>query len=362
MQTYSPARRRIALFALAALLFAVAVFSLTRGVIASPAWEVFALLPRALPAFFGVGTVADNPAAPTLVLILAEIRLPRLALGLLVGAGLAMCGAVMQGLFRNPMADPGLLGVSSGAAFGAVLCIVLGDTIVAYFGGDWSALRPWLLPGMAFAGGAIALTAVHRLSLAGGKTDIATMLLAGLAVNAICGALLGLLTYIAADAELRELVFWSLGGLEITSREKLFAGAALVLPVLILLPRFARKLNANLLGEREAGHLGVNMERVKRRLILLVAVAVGAAVSLSGVIGFVGLLVPHCIRLVLGPDHRLLLPASALFGAALLVTADIAAREAAAPAEIPVGIITAILGGPFFLYLLLRYRRARMVL
>ncbi len=339
------------------LLAGVALYSLTSGVIAGGIVEVLTRLPAAFK-------VIVSPASPVaaggdqLVLVLAKIRIPRLLLGLLVGAGLAMCGVVMQGLFRNPMADPGLIGVSSGAALGAVLIIVLGGEL---FGVWLLSAAAWLLPVAAFIGGAISLLIVHRLSLVDGKTDIATMLLAGIAINSIIGALIGLLSYIADDTELRDLVFWSLGSLQITDWRKLLVALAFILPALLYLLSYGNVLNANLLGEREAGHLGIKMEKVKLQLIVLVALVVGIAVCLSGIIGFIGLLVPHLVRLILGPDHRILLPASALFGATLLIAADIVARTAVAPAEIPIGIITAILGGPFFLWLLVRFRRTKEV-
>ncbi len=361
---YSTSRRRTVLALLAVLLLAVAGYSLTSGVIATGAGEVLRALPDALAVMLSSGRGGGGAADHQLAMILAEIRIPRLLLGLMVGAGLAICGAVMQGLFRNPMADPGLLGVSSGAALGAVLTIVLGgglSTIGVAGLGFIGSLGPWLLPAMAFAGGALSILVVHQLSVVNGKTDIATMLLAGIAVNAITGALIGLLSYVADDAQLRDLIFWSLGSLEITERRKLLAAMVFIIPALLLLPRYGNALNANLLGESEAGHLGVEMEKIKRRLIVLVALVVGISVSLSGIIGFVGLVVPHLIRILTGPDHRLLLPASALFGAALLVAADVVARGVVAPAEIPIGIITAILGGPFFLWLLLRFQRARSV-
>ncbi len=356
MHNYSNRRRRIVLALLTILLLAVATYSLASGVIPTSLAQVMFALPDAVAMLFS--PVRDTSSSNPLAMILAEIRIPRLLLGLMCGAGLAMCGAVMQGLFRNPMADPGLLGVSSGGALGAVLTIVLGGRLFA----DsllLGAIGSWLLPAFAFAGGALSIMVVYRLSVVNGKTDIATMLLAGIAVNAISGALIGLLSYLAADAQLRDLLFWSLGSLEVTDSRKLLVAMLFTLPALLLLPRYANALNANLLGESEAGHLGIHMEKVKRRLILLVALVVGILVSLSGIIGFVGLVVPHLIRMLLGPDHRLLLPAAALFGAALLVGADIVARNAVAPAEIPIGIITAILGGPFFLWLLLRFQRAR---
>ena len=372
MSSYSQNRRRAILSLLALLLLAVAVYSLTSGVIPSGFRQVILLLPDALAAVFSgyaeiaVDSLTDNPTDNfavdnQLVMILAEIRIPRLLLGLIVGAGLAICGAVMQGLFRNPMADPGLLGVSSGAALGAVLTIVLGGRLFGSLGASFNAAPAgaWLLPLMAFGGGLVSIFVVHRLSMVNKKTDIATMLLAGIAVNAITGAVIGLLSYLADDAQLRDLIFWSLGSLEITDWRKLLVASACIIPAILWLPRCGNALNANLLGESEAGHLGIEMEKVKRRLIVVVALVVGISVSLSGVIGFVGLVVPHLIRILTGPDHRLLLPASALFGAALLIGADIVARTVAAPAEIPIGIITAILGGPFFLWLLVRFHRAR---
>ncbi|MGI9310191.1 MAG: FecCD family ABC transporter permease, partial [bacterium] len=366
VSSYSNRRRRVILALLVILLLAVAVYSLASGAIPSSLAETAAALPDAVAAVFAsrgdeVALIADGDGADRrLPMILAEIRIPRLLLGLFVGAGLALCGAVMQGLFRNPMADPGLLGVSSGAALGAVAAIVLGGGWLAHLGAEHAQrIAAWLLPAAAFGGGAASIVVVHRLSVVGGKTDIATMLLAGIAVNAIAGAAIGLLHYIADEQQLRSLVFWSLGSLGVTDWRKLLVALAFMLPALLLLPRYADALNANLLGEREAVHLGIDLERVKRRLIALVALTVGAAVCVSGIIGFVGLVVPHMIRLAVGPDHRLLLPASALFGAALLVVADIVARVAAAPAEIPIGIITALLGGPFFLWLLVRFHRAR---
>lgn len=356
MPSYSKRRRRITLALLTVLLLAVALYSLTSGVITTGLGETLVHLPAAAATIFSPYPQAATPSANNaqLVLILSEIRIPRLLLGMLVGAGLAICGVVMQGLFRNPMADPGLIGVSSGAALGAVLSIVVGSKL---FGALPISTSVWLLPAMAFGGGLVSILMVHRLSLVDGKTDIATMLLAGIAINAIIGAVIGLFSYIADDAQLRDIVFWSLGSLEITEWRKLYVALICIIPALLYLPRYGNALNANLLGESEAAHLGLDMEKVKQQLLVTVALVVGTSVCLSGIIGFVGLIVPHLIRTVLGPDHRLLLPAAALFGATLLTAADIVARSVVAPAEIPIGIITAILGGPFFLWLLVRFRR-----
>lgn len=347
MQSYSPTRSRTLIGLFALLLGCVSVVSLGVGAIPTALGEVLSALGRALAG--GADGAADG-----LSRIIVHIRLPRLLLGILVGAGLAMSGTVMQALFRNPMADPGLLGVSSGAALGAVATIVLG---VAMAPDLFAIAGHWLLPLTAFAGSLLSLGLVYRLARVNYRTDIPTMLLAGVAVNAITGALIGLLSYVASDAELRDLIFWSLGSLEITDWWKLALTAGIVLPGCLLMLPCCAALNANLLGESEARHLGHDIESLKIRLILLVAVVVGVLVAVSGVIGFVGLLVPHLLRLLTGPDHRLLLPAAGLFGATLLVLADMVARTAVAPAEIPIGIITAVLGGPFFLWLLIRHRR-----
>ncbi|GAB4426630.1 MAG: iron ABC transporter permease [Chloroflexi bacterium OHK40] len=276
--------------------------------------------------------------------VLWSIRLPRVLLGALVGAALAVSGALLQGVFRNPLADPGLIGVSSGAALGAVAILVLGV----------APLGPFTLPVAAFLAGTVTTVLVYRLARRHGHTDVATLLLVGLALNALAGASTGLLTYLADDAELRSIVFWTMGGLGGALWETLLAAAPLMLVALLLAPWLGRRLNLLALGEREARHLGVDVERVKRVAVLLAALATGAAVALTGPIGFVGLIVPHMVRLVAGPDHRRLLPASALGGASLLLIADLLARTLAAPAEIPVGLITAFAGGPFFLALILR--------
>jgi iron complex transport system permease protein len=298
--------------------------------------------------------LSSKNSNPQFTLIIEQIRLPRLCLGILVGGGLAISGTVMQALFRNPMADPGLLGVSSGAALGAVTCIVIGLKFAPELFFNYGSA---ILPVMAFIGGLITLFIVFGLSSASNRLDIPTMLLAGVAVNSIAGALIGLLSYIADDAQLRDLIFWSLGSLEITDWSKLRVAIILVLPAVLYMLSYARALNANLLGESEARHLGVDTQRMKVILIILVSIVIGVSVALSGIIGFIGLLVPHLLRLVVGPDHRILLPASAIFGGILLVLADIIARTAVSPAEMPIGIITAILGGPFFLMLLVRQRR-----
>lgn len=286
-------------------------------------------------------------------LILGQIRLPRALLGMAAGAVLALAGVAMQGLFRNPLADPGLIGVSSGAALGAAMTIVGGELI----GGISPLLEPYLLSLSAFVGGLGVTALVYRLGRREGRTDVATMLLAGIALTALAGAMIGLFTYLADDSTLRTLTFWNLGSLNGASYARLWPLLLVTMAVICWLPRRARALNALLLGESEARHLGFDVERLKRELVFCTALGVGAAVAAAGMIGFVGLVVPHLVRLLVGPDHRLLLPASALAGGSLLLLADLLARLVLAPAELPIGIVTALLGAPFFLYLLLRGRR-----
>lgn len=285
-------------------------------------------------------------------LIVGQIRLPRALLGLAVGAVLALSGVAMQGLFRNPLADPGLVGVSSGAALGGAAAIVGGSAL----GGLPDAFAPYLLSMCAFAGGLGVTVLVYRLGRRDGQTSVATMLLAGIALTALAGAVIGLFTYLADDATLRSLTFWNMGSLNGASYSRLWPLLIVTVFVIVWLPRRAKALNAMLLGESEARHLGFDVERLKRELVFCTALGVGAAVAAAGLIGFIGLVVPHLVRLVSGPDHRVLLPASALAGASLMLLADLAARLVLAPAELPIGIVTALIGAPFFLYLLVRGR------
>lgn len=322
-------------------------------------WLALALGPVSLPLLDTVQALWQLSGLPTAnhdiaqaELIVGQIRLPRALLGLCVGAVLALSGVAMQGLFRNPLADPGLIGVSSGAALGAAVAIVGG----AAFGGMPAWLAPYLLSLCAFAGGLGVTALVYRLGRRNGQTSVATMLLAGIALTALAGAAIGLFTYLADDATLRTLTFWNLGSLNGASYARLWPLLLVTAAVALWLPRRARALNALLLGESEARHLGFAVERLKRELVFCTALGVGAAVAAAGMIGFIGLVVPHLMRLLVGPDHRLLLPASALAGASLLLLADLLARLLLAPAELPIGIVTALIGAPFFIYLLLRGR------
>lgn len=286
-------------------------------------------------------------------IIILDIRLPRAVLGLLVGAALAVSGAVMQGLFRNPLADPGLVGVSAGAGLGAVLTIVLGASV---FGPLFALVGIYALPVAAFLGALLTTFLLYRIATRGGQTSVATMLLAGVALAALAGAVTGVLIFVADDKQLRDLTFWGLGSLAGASWTKIAGAAPIILLSLAVVPFLARGLNALTLGEAAAFHMGVPVQRLKTVAVVTVAASTGAAVAVSGGIGFVGIVVPHVLRLLIGPDNRYLLPASALLGGTLLIVADMVARTIVPPAELPIGIITAFAGAPFFLWILLRGR------
>lgn len=296
------------------------------------------------------GLPAEDEAAR---LVLVEVRLPRFLLGFLVGAVLAVCGAILQGLFRNPLADPGLIGVSSGAALAAIAVIVLGDSLL----GGWVDLAgTWALPLAAFAGASGTVFLAWKIARRAGQVSVATLLLAGIAINAIAMSATGLLTFHADDEQLRSLTFWSMGSLGHAAWEDLLLAGPWLVLTLLAAPGLARPLDAFLMGESVAGHLGFDSERVKRFAVLIAGLGVGAAVAVTGLIGFVGLVVPHLVRQLSGASHRVMLPVCALAGGTLLVAADSLARVVVAPAELPIGLMTSLLGGPFFLVLLLRIK------
>ena len=283
-----------------------------------------------------------------------SIRLPRLALGVCAGAALGVSGAALQGLFRNPLADPGIIGISSGAALAVALIIVLGHaTAPATLA--WAG--PYALPVAAFAGSAFALAGIYALSVRAGALSGASLILAGIAVNALSGSALGYLSFVSTDEQLRQLTFWTLGSLGRAAWDALLPAAVAMSIAVLFLLRLSGPLNIYLLGEREAAHLGVDVERLKRRVIILASLGAGASVAAAGMIGFVGLAAPHLVRLCAGSDNRIVLPGAALVGAVLLLLADLVARTAVSPAELPIGVLTGALGGPFFLWLLSRQRR-----
>ena len=274
------------------------------------------------------------------------VRLPRVLLAVVVGCALASSGAVMQGLFRNPLADPGLLGISSGAALAVALTIVMPFALPPLL-----ALYSHMIS--AFVGSLAISLIVFTLSRFG-HGGLSRLLLAGIAINALCGAAVGVLTYISDDQQLRQFSLWSMGSLGQAQWPTLAVASSLILPACIATFFMSRRLNILQLGEEDAHYLGVNVRRTQLQLLLLSALLVGAAVAVSGVIGFIGLVIPHLLRLRIGADHRWLLPGSAMAGACLLLLADTLARTLVAPAEMPVGLITSIIGGPYFLWLILR--------
>jgi heme transport system permease protein len=281
-----------------------------------------------------------------------SIRLPRVLLAIVVGASLAVSGAALQGLFRNPLADPGLIGIASGAAFAVAIMIVLVGQVSGFFG----------LYGLSFAafiGGFITSIVIFNFAKSNGFSSVTYMLLAGIAINALAAAGTGFLAYLSDDQQLRTLTFWTMGNLGAALWPSVIICSSIALPACFFLFKNGQQLNILILGEDEAKHLGVNSNKLKRNIIICTALSIGAAVAVSGIIGFVGLVVPHLIRLTLGPDHRLLMPASALLGAILLVIADTIARTIVSPAEIPVGIFTSLIGGPFFLWLLIKQYSGR---
>ena len=279
--------------------------------------------------------------------VITELRLPRLLLSVFVGAMLAQCGAVMQGLFRNPLADPGIIGVSSGAAVGAIVAIAIFP----------ASMGPLAVPVSAFVAGLLTTMLVYSLSRSKQGTSVLVLLLAGVAISAFAGATIGFISYFSNDEKLRQLSLWQMGSLAGASQVNLWLGFFTVVALAIAFQRKTSALNALVLGECEARYLGINVEGLKRQLIILVAVGVGISVAYAGIIGFIGLVVPHLVRLVTGPDHRSLIPLSALCGALLLLVADLMARLVVQPAELPVGLVTALLGAPFFLALLIQQRR-----
>ncbi len=283
-----------------------------------------------------------------------SIRFPRVLAGGLVGAGLAVSGACMQGLFRNPLADPGLIGISAGASLTASLYIVLGLNIgiFGYYG----------ISIATFLGATLTTWIVYKLAQTNGQTLISTMLLAGVAINALAGACTGFLTYLSDDTQLRSLTFWLLGSLGGANWNNVLALIPFVVIPMIFVPNLAKQLNAFALGESEAAYMGVNVSRLKIIIIVLTTMAVGASVAIAGMIGFIGLVIPHILRLMTGPDHKVLLPASMLLGAIVLILADLLSRIVLTPTELPIGIITSLLGTPLFLSILLKEKRKQTVI
>lgn len=337
-----PARRDISpapvLLTLCAALLVAVIAGIAFGAVAVAPGDIFSAVGRAI-------TGRSSGLADTLIV---GVRLPRVLLAAVVGASLAGAGAIYQALFRNPLADPYILGVSSGAGLGAMLALV------ATAGA--TGLRYGAVPAAAFAGALITMLVVTRLASWRGRLDTASLLLAGVALSYTLAALTSFVMVFARE-QMASVVFWMMGGLGSASWPYL----AMVAPMFLVGAAFSltvtRELNLMLLGDERAGHLGLDAKRFKMVVLAVASLLTAAAVAVAGLIGFVGLMVPHMVRLVIGPDHRVLLPASFLGGAIVLVVADLLARVVIAPIELPVGIVTALLGGPFFVWLLVRGER-----
>ncbi|MFJ9556801.1 FecCD family ABC transporter permease [Nocardiopsis sp. NPDC101807] len=337
------ARRLRAVLLLAGLgtgLAAVSLVAAGAGAYPVPADQVASSLLHAVG--LEVGTPPDRIGRT----VLWDVRFPRVVLAVMVGAALGAAGAMMQGIFGNPLAEPGVIGVSSGAAVGAIVVIFTGLTVLGH----------WTIIAASFVFGLATTLFVYVFARSRGRTEVVTLLLTGIAVNAVAGAAIGLMTNFSQDAEIQTITFWQLGSVSTATWSKVAAIAPCLLAGLAVIPFYARRLDLLSLGEGPARHLGVDVERMRLVLICAMALLTSAAVAFAGIVAFVGLVVPHIIRMVTGPGHRVLLPASALGGGLLLLAADLLARTVAAPAEIPLGVVTAALGGPFFFYLLHRTR------
>lgn len=324
------------------LLVVIALISVGIGALHIPIGHVLSIVADA----FGLGN-QDFDAVEQAVFW--SIRLPRVVAAILIGASLSLSGACLQGLFRNPLADPGLIGISSGASLSASIVIVFGLHV--------GLLGQYFLSLAAFLGATAVAFMVYGISRAGGKIIVATMLLAGIAITALSESGRGLLTLVSSESELRDMTFWMLGSLGGANWYNMAALAPFVIIPMVFVPTLGKQLNAFALGEQDAAYVGVNTSRLKLQIILLTTMAVGASVSIAGIIGFVGLVVPHLMRLIVGPDHRVLLPVSMLFGAILVMISDLLCRTVLAPIEIPIGIITSALGVPLFLSILMREKK-----
>jgi iron complex transport system permease protein len=329
-------RRGLALAVLTGALVVAALANAVHGATDVAPLHVVGVLLRHL-GLDVVGGITDQEDA-----VIWSIRLPRLLLATLVGAGLATAGALLQGVFRNPLSEPSVIGVSSGAAVGAVAAIVFG---LGQYGAG-------VLPLAAFVGAGLATAAVYVC----GRADTVTLVLSGVAVNVLASAATGVLTYLADDQQLRDIVFWTLGSAGSATWPVVGSAVIPIGAAVLAAPLLARQLDVLALGEREAGHVGVDVTRLRLMAVTLAALATGGAVATAGMVGFVGLMAPHLVRLVVGPAHRALLVLSAMGGAVLVLVADLFARTIAAPRELPLGVVTALIGGPYLLWLLRRSR------
>jgi len=343
-------RWKMTVILLTAALILTVVLSLNVGFAGIPFPTVLRILAKKMP-FLGSLVDSSNLSYVEETIII-QIRMPRVLAGALVGAALAAAGVVYQGIFKNPMADSYVLGVSAGGAVGASLAIVLGI--------GFTLLGLSTVPISAFAGSLIAVFAVYNISRVGSRVPVTTLLLSGIAVSIFLSAIVAVLQVVAGE-RLHVIVFWIMGGFSYVEWKDIWAVLPLVCPGIVATYFYARDLNVLALGEETAQHLGVDVEKVKKLLMIFGSLITAAAVSISGLIGFIGLIIPHMARILIGPDHRILLPASTIVGATFLVICDAVARVIVAPVELPVGVVTALSGGPFFIYLLRRKKESYAV-
>jgi iron complex transport system permease protein len=326
---------------LVGLLLLVVVLSVGSGAVRVPPLSILRML------LHGVGFRSVGLPPQMQLNIVLYIRLPRIVAAIMVGAALAMGGVAMQGVFRNPMASPDILGVSTGASLGAVIAVATG-----LFG-----VRVFFLPLLAIVGALVAASLIYLISSYKGKTSLLFVVLAGLAISSLFNGLVSAILLFSQEYEVSQFIFWTMGGLEGRMWRHVLLPLPLLIPGVAVLFLFTRELNLFALGEENAHSLGMHVERTKQIILAVTAVVTGLAISISGPVGFVGLLIPHLFRMLVGPDHRLLLPVSALGGAVFLLSSDLLGRIVISPFEIRVGIITAVAGSPYFLYLIIRYQR-----
>ena len=343
----------VILTGLSIALVVVFLFSLSIGQMFIPVQEIAVILLKKLGLFSSYETDSVHET------VLLSIRLPRLVMTTLIGVALGVSGASLQGLFRNPLVEPGLIGVSSGAALAVVFVIVFGSALDL----DRNSLgMSVIMPAFAFGGGLLATLLVLQIGKQMGPSTIAMLILAGVAVNAMCGALMGLIIFNANENQLHMFTFWTLGDLSGANWSNLLIASPLLIAGSFFLLKYTNALNAIALGESEAFHMGVDVDRAKKGIIFFSALAVGTSVSLAGAIGFVGLVVPHLIRVMFHSDNRLVMPGSAIGGPLLLILSDVIARTIVAPAELPIGVMTALVGTPFFIFLLIRSKRKNEII
>jgi|SRR5699024_418122 len=342
-------QNKLRTYLIGSLVLLLLVFILSLG------FGAYVFKDRSFWTVFSKALVAPDTIAASDYYVVFKIRLPRAVMGMLIGSALAVSGATMQGMFKNPLATPSLIGVTSGASLFAALAIVLGSGIREFLP---EALQYSLISLMAFAGAMLTMLFVYRVSTSHKKTNVVIMLLAGVAISALAGAITGFLTYLTDDEQLRDLTFWTLGSLGGASWMKnLILLIVVFFSFVILIPK-GKALNALMLGEKDAAHLGFPVEKIKRQIIIFTALMVGVSVAFAGAIGFVGLIVPYILRLLFRSNYYLILPLSAVLGGILLMAADTISRTLVAPSELPIGILTAFLGAPVFIAILIRYKKS----